>query len=202
MSSTSFFQTSRGSRRRMPRAFIGDIIRDVTTLTATGINKEPQSRQVTTVGVPSSPTAGVTYTVEVNGMTSTYLAENPTSQDAVGAGLAAAINANPAIRGTVQASYTGGTLTLTANWPAVGFVVTLPSPPAAPLTGPVTTAAQKGKAIGFGRVLVTDGYVSDQNLLNVFVPTTSNLKAQVTTLTIVHDTNEEYLLTLTVRGQL
>ncbi|MEL6347050.1 MAG: hypothetical protein AAFV53_28305 [Myxococcota bacterium] len=204
--SNAFYQTVRGTRDQMARGFIGDIIRDVTTRTATGLNKEPQSKQVTTVGVPASPTAGATYSVAINGVVTTYAAENPTSQAAVGAGLAANINANPAIRGLASATYAGGTLTLTGRWPSVAFTVALPDAPAAPLTGPVSTnPAQSGAVIEFGRVLVNGGYTSTdpagQNLLNVFVPTTDNLLAQVSTLTVTYAANEIYVASIRVRGQ-
>lgn len=198
-----FFQTVRGARDRQALANIGDIIRDVTTLTSTGMNKTPQSEQVTTVAVPSSPTASATYTVTINGVVTSYTASGSETQDQLGAGLLTSINGNGAVRGLVVASYASGTLTITGNWPAIAFTVAVSGGTGGGQLGSpsTTTAAASGVPIAFGRVLVTDGYVSDSSRLNVFVPSTANLKAQVSTLTVIFAANELYLFTITVRGQ-
>ena len=204
MSAGNFFNNGpRGARALMLLGFIGLVIRDSVTELVTTNNQSPQASQVTTVAIPASPTNDADYSVTVNGATATYTSDGSATQDEVGNGLVAAIQAKGGVRGIVSPSYTGGVLTLTVIFPGVSPVITTAGGSGGGAIGAATTATAAASAdrIPFGRALVSDGYVTDEGTPKSFLPLTSRLTAQAMTFTITYAAGEVYQLDITVRGE-
>lgn len=203
MSAASFHQSARGSRDSMPLGFIGQPYRTTDFRAITGINQSPQAKNVWTIAVPASPDDSTDYAVTVDGVTATYAADSNSTQDEVGAGLVIAINATPGIRAKCVASYTGGTLTLTGVWPGVSFTPTVNSADTTQDLGTITeaTAAASASTVGFGLVLASDGYVTDEGNPKVFVPTTALLTAQVISFTFAGNTAAYYHGSVSINGK-
>jgi hypothetical protein len=201
MSASTFHQSVRGARSLRPIGFIGAALLLVRSIS--GINQDPQAKQVTTVSVPASPDDSVNYIIYIDGIACTYAADASSTQDEVGAGLAAAINSTAGARAKCVATYTGGTITLTGTWPGVAFVVTTnASSTTQDLGSPsTTTAAGTADSIAFGRVLATNGFVTDEGNLKVFVPTTSKFTAQVISFTFAGNTASYYHGSVTINGR-
>lgn len=201
MSTATFNQSVRGARSLRPIGFIGAALLLVRSIS--GINQDPQAKQVTTVSVPASPDDSVDYIIYIDGIACTYAADASSTQDEVGNGLAAAINATAGARAKCVATYTGGTITLTGTWPGVAFVVTTNAASTTQDLGSpsTTTAAGTADSIAFGRVLATDGYVTDEGNLKVFVPTTSKFSAQRISLTFAGNTASYYHGTVQINGK-
>lgn len=186
MSAASFFQRA-GDIGNTRVGFIGQVINTGSAKRSyTGSNERPQTVQISTVSIPASPTASATYGLTAYGLTASYVADASATQDEVGAGLAAAWNAKPALRRLAIATYTGGTLTLTGTAPGVAF----DNPTGSGGSGggalgnaSTSTAAASAARVYFGRVLASDGYVTNEGTPKVFIPTTSLFSAQVTTFT-------------------
>jgi hypothetical protein len=203
VSNSTFFQSVRGARSERPIGFIGEFRRNGDFRSITGVNQDPQAKQVTTITVPAAPDDSTDYTVTIDGVACTYAADADSTQDEVGAGLEAAINAEPGARAKCVASYTGGTLTLTGVWPGVSFTTEVNSDETTQDLGTPSddTSAAEADAISFGRVVASDGYVTDEGNPKVFVPTTSKFTAQVISLTFAGNTASYYTGTVWINGK-
>lgn len=205
MSEPNFHQRASDVRSRLPLGFIGDLIRSHDARTITGINQSPQAKQVTTQTVPSSVDATTAYTVTVNGVTASFTTGAATTQDQLGAGLEAALLAKAGVRSVAIASYNSGTnvLTLTGVYPGVSFTVTNNAASTTNDLGTPTTSTSAASAavVEFGLAVATDGYVTDEGNLKVFVPTTASFSAQVITATFAGNTGSYYSGTVHVNGK-
>jgi hypothetical protein len=205
MSAPSYFNSARQVVPFLPLGFIGDFGRSIDFRSITGTNSAPQAEQVTTVTVPGSPDADTDYTVTIDGEDATFTTESATTQDELGAGLAAAINANPATRGKMSASYSSSTntLTLTGRYPGISYTVSInASATTADLGTPTTaTSADAADPVGFGLVVAGDGTYTAEGTPKVFVPTTSDFDAQVISLTFTTNAGGYFFGTVTVGGK-
>ena len=133
----------------------------VLDLVRSAYNKDPQAAEVRTLTVGSA-TNDKTYTESINGVSFSFTASSSTSVTEVAAGLAAAINAEPLIRGQVSAESAVGVITLTATYPGQSFTVTDDD---AQLTAALVTAAATASAVAFGRAVVADGTFTSESEL-------------------------------------
>lgn len=186
MSADVFHQQARDVTRTRPIGFIGQVFgRLGLARLITGNNQSPQAVQVTTISIPASPDNSTAYTVTADGVTATYTTDASATQAELGAGLEAAVEATAGIRGRQIPSYSGGTLTLTGVWPGVSSTISASGGSGGGAIGSATeaTAAASAGTVPFGRVLATDGYVTNEGTPKVFVPSTSRFSAQVKTFT-------------------
>ncbi len=205
MPASSFFQTVRGARDTRPLGFIGDARRNHDFRSVTGVNQDPQAKQVTTIAVPAAPDNEEAYSVTIDGVTVTFTTDASATQDELGAGLEGEFNETPGARSKMVASYSASTnvLTLTGVWPGVSSTLSVDGGTGATELGSPTntTTADTADAIDFGRVVCTDGYVTDEGNPKVFVPTTSKFSAQVVSLTFAGNTASYYSGTVWINGK-
>lgn len=148
-----------------------------------GINKSPQAAQVTTVTV-ADPGDSVDISLTIGpvgatGTTVTYNTGTGLALAAIGAGLAAAINAEALVRGLVTATFDTATLTLTGNTPGYAFTVTESDAALSAVT--TTTSAADAAVIEFGRAVIRTGMTGTDVLLAKAA--SSLFTAQVITIT-------------------
>lgn len=115
--------TQRTTPTRPPAGRVGEVdssLRNRVIAAFQAIGQLAESRTATL----SNWSADRTYTITVNGEVTT-ITTPAGDTDAAGAAtrMAAALNANPAVRGQVQASVAGAVVTLTALWPGVAFTL-------------------------------------------------------------------------------
>lgn len=185
MSASAFFQRA-SDVGNSQLGFIGQVLSTGSAARRyTGNNERSQAAQVTTMTVPASPDNSTLYSVTVDGVTASFTTDASATQAELGAGLVSAINAKAGIRRVCAASYSGGTLTLTGGWPGGSFVVSNNAADTTNDLGTVTTATSAASAsrVYFGRVLASDGFVTDEATPKVFIPTTALFSEQVTTFT-------------------
>lgn len=161
------------------------------------INDSPATPQLSTVTV-SGATAGKTYPVVVNNTTCSYTASGSPDTAEVAEGLAAAINAEPLVRGAVIAAWTSGaTFTITALIPGTAFTATEDD---AQLSIAATTANADAAAIEFGRAVIRTGEAAGGEL-KCGTAASALLTAQVDTLTTPYVASVEYTVAVSYRGQ-
>ena len=152
-------------------------------ITADGINASPQASQVDTV-TATGATNDKTYTITVNSVDVSYTADASATVAEIADGLAAAVNAEPLVRGQVAAvSDAVDTLTLTGLTPGVAFTIT--EADAQLTTASVTTSAE-ADPIGFGLAVISQGYRSDEGERLVALAKSSLFTPQVATLSIAY----------------
>ena len=185
MSASNFFQRASQARDRRPIGFIGDFTRSHDFRSISMINDNPQAAQVQTISVPASPDASTTYKVVIDGVSCEYTTDSSATQDELGDGLVAAIRDKAAAYRLCTPSYTGGTLTLTGNWPNVSWTTTVNASETVQDLGTptTTTSAAAADAVDFGRVMVRSGYVTDEGTPKGYVPVSTDFSAQVITHT-------------------
>lgn len=204
MSAGNFFQTASETRRISAIGFYGHLFGgDAQSIT--GTNQNPQAKQTVTISVPSSVDNSTAYTItsSSSGAVATYTTDASATQAELGAGLVAAFNAKASLRAKHVASYSGGTITLTATWPNVSDTFTVNSDDTTNDLGTPTegTAAAGAGVVEFGRVLISDGTVTDEGIPKVFVPTTSSFSAQVITITITTATGATFTPWIKINGK-
>jgi hypothetical protein len=153
------------ARLRMPWWLLGALIeRSSNDEIRTALNKYPQAAQVSTSTV-SDPGDDIDITNTINGVDVTYNTGTGEALDTIGAGIEAAINAEPLVRGQVTASYDADTdvLTLTGNTPGVAFTWTESS--GAMTTPSEDTAADAADPIEFGRAVCRVGHQDTDELV-------------------------------------
>ena len=185
MSVTAFFQRA-GDIGNTNMGFIGQVLSTGSAKRSyTGSNERPQANQVTTVAI-SGATNSTVYQLLGDGIAASYTSDGSASQDEIGAGLVAAWNTKPSLRRKMVASYTTGSnsIVLTGVWPGLATVVTKDDASSGDLGSPSTsTAAADGARVYFGRVLASDGVVTNGKTPKVFIPTTTLFSPQVKTFT-------------------
>lgn len=203
MSAGNFFQSVRDSRSERPLGFYGQFDRTHDFRSITGINQASQAAQVTTLSIPAAPDNSTTYRVTIGGVACEYTTDASATQAELGAGIAAAINNRAGARALMSAAYAGGTLTLTGVWPGIVVTVTRNNDETTQDIGAPTntTTAASASAVEFGLVCATDGYVTNEGVKKVFVPTTATFTAQVITLTFAGNTGSYYHGTVQINGK-
>lgn len=113
-------------------------------------NAYPQAVQTSTVTVDTA-TDDTLYTFEVNGVSISYISGTGASLADIAAGLAAALNAEPAVRQSASADAAAAVVTIEGLIPGIPFVLTESD---ANLTAADVTAAAEATPIPFGRLCV------------------------------------------------
>ena len=204
MSNFSFHSRLSDPRASLPGGYIGDrsefspLDRDVTLINGAG-----QAAQVTTIAIPASPDNSTAYSVVVDGITASYTSDGSATQAEVGAGLVAAINATPGVRGQMSASYAGGTLTLTGTFAGISHTVTASGGVSGGAIGSpsTSTSAASAATVPFGVAVVSTGVISGSERLTGTAPSTSTLTAQVQTFAITYASGGSYSLQVSINGQ-
>jgi hypothetical protein len=124
----------------------------------TMINEDPQAVQSDQIVVDTA-THNHLYTQEINGIACNYQADAATTKAEIADGLAAAINAEPAVRGQV-AAISDGVDTVTLSGLIPGLAYTLSNVDALCTATSIATAAEAA-AIPFGRLVISDGLHPD-----------------------------------------
>lgn len=169
-------------RSRMPWWILGGLVeRSSNDEIRSAINESPQAKQVTTVAV-SDPGDDVDVTITINSVDVTYNTGTGAAAADIATGLAAAINAEPLVRGQVVASAASTTLTLTGVTPGESFTVTEDDGALSSVT--TTTAADEADPIEFGRAVIRTGYSDTDEL--VAKAASSAFTAQVITADIAY----------------
>lgn len=184
MSNQGFSQGFGDVRARARQGQIGDWAK-VSHLNTflTGINQAPQSKQVTTTTV-TDPGDDTDITITLNGVDVTFNTGTGLDADGIGAGLAAAINAEPLVRASVIATFdtASDVLTLTGKLPGDTFTVAEAS---GALSTPSTSAAATAEDIPFGRAILFTGTSPGEVEDLVALAKAPRLAAQVLTATVV-----------------
>lgn len=179
-------------RSRTRQGIVGDwVYSDPTKRSGGGLNAYPQAKQITTVTVANIGD-DLDVIITINGVDVTYDTGTGEDATAIAAGLAEAINAEPLVRAVVEATSSGGTLTLTGLNDGLAFTVSIASDPNAALSSVTTTqAAATASAIPFGRAVIFNNYNPGNrgNALGeterlVMAPLAGAFTAQVITATI------------------
>lgn len=183
---------------RRNQALLGQLAeRSVLSRTRTLINSPAQAKQVTTLTM-SGASNSTTYTITVNGVDISYTTDSSTSTTELAAGLAAAVNAEPLVRGQVIATSASAVLTLTGANFGVAFTVTESESDIG--TPSTTTAAASASAVGFGLAMIQTGYAADPAEANQVgrVATNAAFSAQVDTWTITYVASARVGLSVTL----
>lgn len=162
----------------------------------TATNSDPQRRMSKTLTVDTF-TSGADYVFTIEGRVLTYTAiAGDTNQAGVAAKLAALINADPQVRGFVQAEAASAVITLTALYPGLEFSA---SESDSKLTLADVNSALQAASIPFGRVVFYAGEsvlsAPDKNRL-VKLPAASDLSGDTFILTPSVANATAYNLTL------
>jgi phage tail sheath gpL-like len=166
--------------------------------TITAINKAGQVAQVGTITVDTAADSTV-YTWTINGVVQTYTSGTGASTTTVAAGIAAVINADPLVRGQVSASAAVAVVTLTSTYAGVGF--TASDSDSRLTTVQASTANANAAEVAFGRAVISQGFSSSEANRYAALPVTTNLAAQVSTVTITYAASEIYVVGITIAGQ-
>ena len=204
MSDASFHTRLGDARAALPIGLIGALLlgsyhpRSDTVVNATG-----QAAQVTTIAVPASVDNSTVYSVIIDGVTSSYTSDASATQAELGAGIAAALAAEPGARGQMTGAYSGGTLTLTGTYAGVAHTVTVSGGTGSNVFGTpsTTTSASMGTSVPFGVAVQSQGYVSGTGVKSGSSPITTAFTAQVISFTFAGNTASYYSGTVSINGR-
>lgn len=168
-------------------------IADVSPRTVlTYINDDPRAAQSDTITVATA-TNDKDYVVTINGIDITFTSDSTATVAEVADGLAAAIEAEPLVNGTVDAVSDGvDTVTLTAKVAGVGYTL---SEDDAELSTASVAANAEAAAIPFGRCVITNGLSATNNKLakavnDTDVTDTADLDSLAAGVTVRDETRE------------
>lgn len=205
MSDMSFFTRNADARAALPLGFIGSlIVGSMFSQEVTAINTAGSAAQVVTVAVPASVDNSTAYSVTINGNTATYTSDGSATQAELGAGLAAAIAAEPGCRGSMTAAYSGGTLTLTGTYAGITHTVTVSGGTGSNILGTPTTSTSAASAtsVPFGVAVVQTGFTADGGQTRKgAAPKTSTFTAQVISMTFAGNTASYYSGEVAINGK-
>lgn len=152
----------------------------------TGLNQSPQAVQVSTVTLTDQGDDDDVI-ITINGIDVTINTGTGLSLAQIGAALAAAINAEPLVRGQVAASFDTATLTLTGVVPGLAFTLSIASDPDTVLSADTAvTAADAADPIPFGRAVMMTGFNTGESEKLVALAASTVFTAQVATATIAY----------------
>ncbi len=205
MSARNFFQRPQDVRDPRPLGFFGQFTRSINFVSISGSAQDPQAKDVWTISVHATPDNSTLYSITIDGDTvASYTTDASATQQELSDGLTAAFNATPSARAIAIATNVTATITLTGVWPNVAFVPTVNSADTVNDLGVPsnTVVAAAADSVAFGRVMATDGFVTDEGNPGVFVPQTTHFTAQVITFTYASvDAGDEVTLTVWFAGQ-
>ena len=147
------------------------------------INSKPQAKAVKTATLSGVPANG-TSTLIINGTSVSFTDDGTPSDTDSAAGLVAAINANPTVRGAVSATSALGVVTVTALLPGVDFTFSKVEDHVSLAT---VTAAAVADVVPFGRAVVQNGW----DALGKTGGLPSGLGAQVDSYVLTYDDGVE-----------
>lgn len=190
-------QLARDVRARRPQGKIGQPgssshLYSLVTL----INKDPQASQVDTVTVTADANSQE-HTFTLNGVEISFTSDGSGTKAEIAAGLAAAVNEEPLVRGQVSASAVTDTVTLTATYPGVVFTITESD---SNLTTASVTSATAADAVGMGLGIIDSSSSSTEVTGYGVIAKSANLTAQVETLTVDYVSGELYTVIIEVDG--
>lgn len=155
----SIAQTYDAVRQRAREGLAGMWFRDShLNRTDYGINQAPQRAQVSTVTVDSAPGDGTALALTIDGVSVTTVVPANGTTTTIAAAIAAAINAEALVRGTVTATSAAAVVTVTANWPGIAFSIASSE---AFLTVATSSTALAADPVPFGAAVVSQGYRTD-----------------------------------------
>lgn len=186
-------------RARRPQGKIGQLAEaSYLNETRTVINSDPQAAQVSTIVVDTA-TNSHEYTLEINGVEISYTADGSATKAEIAAGIVAAIDDEPLVRGQVSAADDGvDTVTLTGTYPGVAFVLSAVD---ALLTDATVTTAAEADSVPFGRLVVSGGYSDGEATALGILAASGAMEAQVDTLTVVYAAGELYGVSIEIEGE-
>lgn len=204
MSDASFHTRLGDARAALPIGLIGALLLgSYHSKSDTVVNAAGQAAQVTTIAVPASVDNSTAYSVTLDGVTATYTSDASATQAELGAGLVAALAAEPGARGQMTAAYSGGTLTLTGTYAGVAHTVSVSGGTGSNILGTpsTTTSATMGTSVPFGVAVQSQGYVSGTGVKSGSSPVTSSFTAQVMTITIATGASASFTATIDINGK-
>lgn len=177
-------QTWDNTRSRARQGVVGDwVYNDPTRRWGSGLNSSPQAAQVTTVTMTDQGDDDDVI-ITINGVNVSYATGTGKSLATMGAEFAAAINAEPLVRGQVRATFDTATLTLTGLTPGLVFTVSIASDPDSVLSAvTAVTAADTADPVHFGRAVIRTGTNTSESETLVAEPYAALFTAQVITVT-------------------
>jgi len=185
VSGASFHIRAGQVQSRDAQAFIGQVIGNYLAELLT--NKAPATKQVSTITVGGANNS-TPYTVTIDGESASYTSDATATVAEIHAGLIAAINAAPAVRGKMVPSGTSPTLTLTGVYPGIAYTVSVDDDSTGDLGAvAATTATDSADPVSFGLAMVKTGFMTDEADPVGHVATTSDFTAQVITMTVGTD---------------
>jgi hypothetical protein len=156
------------------------------------INEDPQAVQSDEIVVDTA-TNDHEYTLDFNGIEVSYTADGSATKIEVAAGIAAAINAEPAVRGQV-AAVSDGVDTVTTSGLTPGVAYTLENVDSKLTATPVATAAE-ADPIPFGRLCIDDGLHPDGDGTRLGkLCQASAFTAQEATVTVTYQAGAKYAI--------
>jgi hypothetical protein len=188
-------------RSRPQQGKVGDLVyANHHVKTRTLINKAPQAEQVGSIVIDTA-TNDFLYQVTINDVLVEYQADAGTSKIEIANGLADAINAEPLVRGQIEAESDGvDTITLTGLWPGVEFSAEETSAPTKMTVSEADTAADSADPVPFGRLVLSTGY-DDEGTEQGRLAVAAALAAQVATLTVDYVATELYGVEVEIDGE-
>lgn len=205
MSDLSFFQrTGDVVRTALPVGIIGQLaMAGPHNESVTVVNSIGQAAQVTTIAIPSSPANSTAYSVLINGISASYTSDGSATQAEVGAGLAAALAAEPGTRGQMTAAYSTGTLTLTGTQVNTAYTVTVSGGSGGSALGSpsTSTSAAAGTSVPFGVAVHSLGLASGTGVRVGSSPYSALFTAQVISLTFAGNTSSYYDGSVNINGK-
>lgn len=196
MSRAGFYQTARDVRDVMAVGHVGDVHRTGDFQSISAINNDPQAAAVKTI-TATSAVNDATYTVTIDGVAVSYVADGSATLPEISAGLKAAIDAEPGHRVTVVDDGVD-TLTLTGLFPGVDFEVSV----GANLSTATTTAADEADPLYPGRAVVkTSEPAANGGNMGVKHPVAADFTAQTKEITITTATGCSFIAILRINGQ-
>lgn len=204
MSDASFHTRLGDARAALPIGLIGALLLGSHhSKSDTVVNAAGQVAQVTTIAVPASVDNSTAYSVTLDGVTATYTSDASATQAELGAGLVAALAAEPGARGQMTAAYSGGTLTLTGTYAGVAHTVSVSGGTGSNILGTpsTTTSASMGTSVPFGVAVQSQGYVSGTSVKSGGSPVTTGFTAQVISMTFAGDTASYYSGEVSINGK-
>lgn len=161
----------------------------------TVVNKTPQAKQVSTILV-NTATADYEYINTINSVEISYTAPSGApSVSTVAAGIAAAIEAEPAVGGQVRVTVDTATITITGALSGTSFTITSDDD-GAKTTVATGTSAASADAVPFGRAVIATDYDTPEAGLVGGLAKSTLFTAQVETLTVTYAAGEYYSVTL------
>jgi len=204
VSDASFHTRLGDARAALPIGLIGALLLgSYHSKSDTVVNAAGQAAQVTTIAVPASVDNSTAYSVILDGVTATYTSDASATQAELGAGLVAALAAEPGARGQMTAAYSGGTLTLTGTYAGVAHTVSVSGGTGSNILGTpsTTTSASMGTSVPFGVAVQSQGYVSGTSVKSGGSPVTTGFTAQVMTITIATGASASFTATVDINGK-